>query len=98
MSYPSAVQNAERWMACAIGALEDACNGAQLSERELLCITGLIDLVAQFNEVIQSADGQYLVEESERLRRIEDAKFVAFYEAEKAKHAQELAQKGTQHG
>jgi hypothetical protein len=92
MSYPYAVESAERWMACAVSTLEDAVNGLGLSERELGRVVDLVELVAQFKEIMDSPEGQQLLNESKKLREIELLKFKAFYAEEKAKHAQEIAQ------
>jgi len=92
MSYPYAVESAERWMACAVSTIEDAINGMELSERELARVIDLVELVAQFKEIMDLPEGQHLLSQSKQLREIELLKFKAFYAEEKAKHAQEIAQ------
>ena len=98
MSYPYAVESAERWMACAVSTLEDAMNGLELSERELGRVVDLVELVAQFKEIMDLPEGQKLLSESQKLREIELLKFKAFYAEEKAKYAQEIALQGGHHG
>ena len=92
MSYPYAVESAEKWMASAVSTLEDAVNGLELSERELGRIVDLVELVDQFREIMALPEGRELLVKSEKLREIELLKFKAFYAEEKVKHAQEIAQ------
>ena len=92
MSYPYAVESAEKWMACAVSTVEDAMNGLGLSERELGRLVDLVELVAQFKELMDLPEGQHLLAQSKQLREIELLKFKAFYAEEKTKHAQEIAQ------
>ena len=92
MSYPYAVESAERWMACAVSTITDAINGMELSERELARVIDLVELVGQFVEIMDLPEGQNLLSESKKLREIELLKFKAFYAEEKAKHAHEVAQ------
>ncbi len=67
MTTPYAFENAEQWMAIAVETLEKAALDRVLSEREAECLVGLVEIIANFQEVLDTPEGTKLLEICKRV-------------------------------
>lgn len=61
MTTPYAFENAEQWMAIAVETLEKAALDRVLSEREAESLVGLVEIIAYFQEMLASPEGEKLL-------------------------------------